>query len=100
MCPSPMNAGRTALAAFQTTHWTLVLDAARADAPSDNVAFADLYLAYWHPLYAFARRRGLSPPEAEDIIQDFFTHLVDKQALAGVQRDGGRFRSFLLKSLD
>lgn len=95
-----MSTGRTALAAFQTTHWTQILKAAHPDAPSDNAAFADLYLAYWHPLYAFARRRGLSPAEAEDIIQDFFLHLVSKQALSGLHRDGGRFRSFLLKSLD
>ena len=90
----------TGLAAFQTTHWTLVLEAAHPDAPSDNTAFADLYLAYWPPLYAFARRRGLSPAEAEDVIQNFFTRLVSKRALSGVRPDGGRFRSFLLKSLE
>ncbi len=95
-----MNTGRTALAVFQTTHWTLVLEAAHPDASFDNTAFADLYLAYWPPLYAFARRRGLSPVETEDVIQDFFMRLVSKQALSGVRRDGGRFRSFLLKSLD
>ena len=95
-----MNTGRTALAAFQTTHWTLVLEAAHPDAPSDNTAFAGLYLAYWHPLYAFARRRGLLPAEAEDVIQDFFVRLIEKQALNGLQHDGGKFRSFLLRSLD
>jgi len=95
-----MKAGHTALAAFQTTHWTQVLEAAHPQASSDNAAFADLYLAYWYPLYAFVRRRGLSPPEAEDIIQDFFTRLVSKQSLSGLQRDGGKFRSFLLRALD
>ena len=95
-----MNAGRTARAVFQTTNWTQVLEAADLQMTFGGSAFAELYLAYWTPLYAFARRRGLAPPEAEDIIQDFFTHLVSKQSLSGLQRDGGRFRSFLVKSLE
>ncbi|HWN95432.1 MAG TPA: sigma-70 family RNA polymerase sigma factor [Methylomirabilota bacterium] len=95
-----MKSGDTALAAFRTTHWTQVLEAADPQASSNNAAFADLYLTYWHPLYAFARRRGFSASEAEDLIQDFFTRLVSKQSLSDLQREGGRFRSFLLKSLD
>jgi len=93
-----MNAEHTA-AAFQTTHWTVVLQAANGSG-SDSSAFATLYSIYWPPLYAFVRRRGLSPAEAEDVIQDFFTHLVSKQALSGLERDGGRFRSFLLRALE
>jgi len=85
---------------FKTTLWTEVLKAARFPAQSGSPAFADLYLAYWYPLYAYVRRRGLSPSEAEDIIQEFFTHLVSKQSLAGLQREGGKFRSFLLRSLE
>jgi len=87
-------------AVFKTTLWTQVLEAANPHARSDSAAFAQLYLAYWYPLYAFARRRGLSPPEAEDIIQDFFTHLVSQQSFADLQREGGKFRSFLLRSLE
>jgi RNA polymerase sigma-70 factor (ECF subfamily) len=95
-----MESGHTGEAAFRTTHWTVVLEAASPDAMSDGAAFADLYLAYWYPLYAYVRRRGFSPAEAEDITQDFFTRLVSKQSLSGLQRDGGKFRSFLLRSLD
>lgn len=95
-----MRSGHTVSGTFQTTHWTAVLAAATPDTGRNGVAFAELYLAYWPPLYAYARRRGFSPAEAEDIIQDFFTRLVSKDSLAGLQRDGGRFRSFLLGALN
>src|SRR6185436_15532091 len=54
---------------------------------------------YRHPLYVYVRRRGFSPEEAEDITQDFFARLLEKESLAGLQREGGRFRSFLLGSM-
>lgn len=95
-----MRAGHTASGTFQTTHWTAVLAAAAPDTGRNSAAFAELYLAYWPPLYAYARRRSFSPAEAEDIIQDFFTRLVSKESLSGLQRDGGRFRSFLLGALN
>ena len=95
-----MKVGLTALATFQTTHWTQVLEATRPHGASDHKAFGDLYVTYWYPLYAYVRRRGSAPVEAEDITQDFFVRLIEKQGLTGLQRDGGRFRSFLLRSLD
>lgn len=85
--------------AFRTTHWTMVLDASRAGAEFSQEAFASLYLAYRHPLYVYVRRRGFSPEEAEDITHDFFARLLEKESLAGLQREGGRFRSFLLAAL-
>ena len=85
--------------AFHTTHWTLVLEAAHCDSDSGTSAFGKLYADYWSPVFAFLRRRGLSPEEAEDLAQDFFKRLVEKRALSRLQRDGGRFRSFLLGSL-
>ena len=95
-----MNVQRTAMAAFRTTHWTRVLEAAHSNADTDGSAFAELYLAYWYPLYAHARRRGLSPTEGEDVIQDFFSHLIHQQSFARLQREGGKFRSFLLSALE
>jgi len=59
-----------------------------------------LYTDYWYPLYAFIRRRGYSPQQAEDIAQDFFTRLIEKHSLQGLKREGGKFRSFLLSSLE
>lgn len=86
--------------AFLTTHWTVVLEAARPGGVGGQEAFARLYQDYWYPLYAFVRRRGFAPAEAEDVTQDFFTRLIEKQSLSGLQRRGGRFRSFLLSSLE
>lgn len=97
---SQLRSGHTGSGTFQTTQWTAVLAAADPDAGCNGVAFAELYLAYWPPLYAYARRRGFSAVEAEDIIQDFFTRIVSKGSLASLQRDGGRFRSFLLGALN
>jgi RNA polymerase sigma-70 factor (ECF subfamily) len=54
---------------------------------------------YWFPLYAYLRRKGNSPPQAEDLVQGFFTRLLEKDVLATVDRSKGKFRSFLLASL-
>jgi RNA polymerase sigma-70 factor (ECF subfamily) len=88
------NAGTHA--AFRTTHWTVVMQAAQPDGDEGRAAFAQLYSDYWPPLYSYVRRRGFSPVEAEDLTQDFFTRLLEKEALAGLRREGGKFRSFLL----
>jgi len=86
-------------AQFRTTHWSVVLEAARPGSPGGLEAFATLYRDYWYPLYAYVRRRGWSPHEAEDLTQDFLVALFERQRLAGLERGAGRFRSFLLKSL-
>jgi len=75
------------------------MEAALPDGDGGQEAFAQLYLDYWPPLYAYVRRRGSSPEEAEDITQDFFTRLLQKEALAGLRREGGKFRSFLLGAM-
>ena len=54
---------------------------------------------YWYPLYSFVRRQGRNPHEAEDLTQDFFARLIEKNGLASVRPENGRFRSFLLASL-
>jgi RNA polymerase sigma-70 factor (ECF subfamily) len=84
---------------FTTTHWSVVLEAARPESPGAVDAFAALYRDYWYPLYAYVRRRGRSPHEAEDLTQDFFVALLKRERLRGLERGGGRFRSFLLKAL-
>lgn len=86
--------------AFRTTHWTVVLEAARPGTEGSLEAFARIYQDYWFALYAYIRRRGYSPPDAADIAQDFFLHLIEKQSLEGMERNGGKFRSFLLGSLN
>jgi len=84
---------------FATTRWTVVLTAAAPDAPDACEAFGRLYRDYWPALYGYVRRRGYEPAVAEDITQDFFTHLLEKQRLNGLTREGGRFRSFLMAAL-
>jgi RNA polymerase sigma-70 factor (ECF subfamily) len=96
----PPGESQGTVGAFRTTHWTVVLQAAQSDAPDPAGAFAQLYRDYWPPLYAYVRRRGFAPAAAEDLTQDFFLRLLEKQALAGLEREGGRFRSFLLRLLD
>src|SRR5262245_6638932 len=91
--------GEDARGTFNTTHWTVVLEAARSDSPNSSEAFGKLYLDYWYPLYIYVRRRGHAPHDAQDITQGFFARLIEKQSLAAIAREGGRFRSFLLSSI-
>src|SRR5688572_30031876 len=86
--------------AFRTTHWTQILEAAQPTAPGSESALADFCTAYWRPLYAFLRRKGISQMEAEDLTQDFFRRIISKRSLGSVRREGGRFRSFLLRSME
>ncbi len=87
-------------AGFCTTHWTLVLTAARADdGTAARDALAHLCSIYWYPLYAFCRRQGRQPHDAEDLTQEFFARLLGRKGLASVRPEHGRFRSFLLASL-
>jgi RNA polymerase sigma-70 factor (ECF subfamily) len=84
---------------FASTHWSVVLLAGEKHSPQSAAALEKLCRAYWFPLYSFTRRQGHGPQEAADLTQDFFSHLLSTQALASVDRDKGRFRSFLLASL-
>lgn len=94
-----MKPGNTALGGFRTTHWTVVLQAACVDAPDSTAAFGQLYRDYFPPLYSYVRRRGFASADAEDVIHGFFARLIRKGALSQLQRDGGRFRSYILGSL-
>src|SRR5215472_3847803 len=83
---------------FNTTHWSVVL-AARGESADAQVALEKLCRVYWYPLYAFVRRQGHSPEDAEDLIQGFFARILQRKDLETVQRERGRFRSYLLVSL-
>ena len=83
---------------FDKTRWSMVLGAVQSRAPCAQKALAELCGLYWRPLYAFARRRGRSPEDAQDLVQGFFEHLIGSRGLATVERSKGRFRSFLLAS--
>jgi len=64
-----------------------------------QAALSRLCQSYWYPLYAYVRRRGYIPQDAEDLTQEFFARLFRNETLSGFSREGGRFRSFLLKSM-
>jgi DNA-directed RNA polymerase specialized sigma24 family protein len=81
---------------FPTTHWSRVAAAGDPSAPEARAALAGLCAAYWYPLYAFVRHRGHGPQEAEDLVQGFFTTLLENDSLATIDRTKGRFRSFLV----
>jgi RNA polymerase sigma-70 factor (ECF subfamily) len=88
-----------AQAAFRTTHWSAVLTARDKDSSQAQAALAELCRAYWYPLYAYIRRRGNSPADAEDLTQGFFERLLEKDFLGDLTPGVGRFRSFLLAAL-
>ena len=85
---------------FTTTHWTVVLAAGGSDPAQQAAALEELCRSYWYPLYAYVRRRGNGPEDAQDLTQEFFARLLEKQWLDGVQKNGSRFRSFLLSALN
>ena len=61
-----------------------------------RAALESLCTAYWFPLYAFERRRGAGPEEAQDLVQGFFAELLEKDYLRQADRERGRFRTFLI----
>ena len=85
---------------FATTHWSVVLSAARTDTSRASVALEKLCRVYWYPLYAHVRRRGFSSHDAQDMTQAFFACLLERQSLANVDPAKGRFRSFMLGALN
>ena len=84
---------------FLTTHWSVVLAAGGEESPKAAAALEELCRAYWKPLYAYVRRQGHDPHEAQDLTQEFFTRLLEKHYLELANRERGRFRTFLLTSL-
>jgi RNA polymerase sigma-70 factor (ECF subfamily) len=86
--------------AFVTTRWTLVLAAGDGASSDGCEALEQLCRSYWFPLYAYVRRRGHDAHAAQDLTQGFFERLLERNDLARLTREGGRFRSFLLTALN
>jgi RNA polymerase sigma factor (sigma-70 family) len=84
---------------FATTHWTVVLAAGQRHTPQSDTALEQLCHTYWFPLYAYVRRRGQTKADAEDLTQAFFARLLEKNFLAGLDAERGKFRAFLLAAL-
>ena len=99
--PSSRSSSETApRPVFVTTHWSVVLKAGRDGGTRAEPALARLCQTYWYPLYAYARRRGYQAHDAQDLTQEFFSRLLDRRWLARADPGRGRFRSFLLASMN
>ncbi len=93
--PGPTDIARQ----FATTHWSVVLSAGDAASSQASEALEKLCRTYWYPLYAYVRRQGNSPEDAQDLTQEFFARFLEKQIFRQARPERGRFRSFLLTSL-
>ena len=85
---------------FTTTHWSLILNAQDTTSPLAIAALEKLCRAYWYPLYVYVRRQGEDEESAKDLTEGFFARLLEKRYLGQVQREKGKFRSFLLAALN
>jgi len=85
---------------FLTTQWGLVAASSAKEAAQARAALAELYRLYCYPVYAFIRRRGYGRQDAQDLTQDFFVHLLEKSTLGRADPQRGRFRNFLLGTLE
>src|SRR5204862_5040953 len=85
---------------FATTHWSVVLAARQSDTLLAADALEKLCRTYWYPLYAYLRRRGYSEHDGQDLTQGFFLQLINRRSIQGAEREKGKFRSFMLASLN
>lgn len=84
---------------FATTHWSVVLSAKNDESSAAMLALDRLCRSYWRPVYAYIRRDGHTAPDAQDLTQEFFRRLIQKEWLNHLQHQRGKFRSFLLTFL-
>ena len=100
MASSDSETQKVPAGCFLTTHWSVVLTAGSSDTPGAQAALARLCQAYWYPLYAYARRRGHGPEDAQDLTQEFFARVLEHRWLARADQAKGRFRTFLLTAME
>src|SRR3974377_1839510 len=96
---STVGLGRSGQPLFATTHWSVVPAAGNPEGPEATAALERLCRIYWYPLYAYVRREGHSPADAQDLTQGFFARLLRKDYLHDVAPAKGKFRTFLLVML-
>lgn len=84
---------------FETTHWSVVLAAARGDSSQSAQALETLCRTYWYPVYAFVRRQSYNPVDAQDLTQAFFARVLQGGFLEAARPERGKFRSFLLTAV-
>lgn len=84
---------------FNTTCWHVVTSSRDQDSAIRHESLGELYTAYWYPLFAYLRRKGHSQELAADYVQGFFLELIDKDFLATVSPEKGRFRWFMMSAI-
>jgi DNA-directed RNA polymerase specialized sigma24 family protein len=84
---------------FPNTRWSVVLAARQRESPESAAALEAICRAYWYPLYAFVRRSGQAPADAQDLTQEFFRRLLEKHWLDAADRAKGKLRTFLVVAL-
>lgn len=104
LSPTGYNAGMTADSSipgehFRTTHWSIVLAAGGSNSPAARTALEALCETYWYPIYAYIRRQGHGSASAQDLTQEFFARLLERNDLRSVHPERGRFRAFLRASI-
>jgi len=97
--PAPTTPPPASDAWFVTTHWSVVLSAREPESAHFSTALETLCRTYWYPLYAYLRRQGRTPQDAQDLTQGFFARLLQKDYLRAAAREKGKFRTFLLVAL-
>ena len=100
MLPEGADALCLPVAQFTTTHWSVVSAAGDRESSESATALEILCSRYWYPLYAYVRRKGYPSHDAQDLTQEFFARLLARNYLSVADRNKGKFRSFLLGSLE
>ena len=83
---------------FQTTRWSLI-DAARDEPARARPALEQLCRMYHPPVLAYIHQHGYRASDAEDLVQEFFVHFLERGWYAQADPHRGRFRSLLLTTL-
>lgn len=96
----PFSVPQALTSRFAATNWSLVLAAGGTDSQAARPALCRLLETYWYPLYAFVRRSGRDPNDASDLTQAFVACLLERNSLALADPAKGKFRTFLLTSIE
>lgn len=83
---------------FEETRWSLISRAGGSDRSAQE-ALDDLCQRYWYPVYAYIRRSGKAPADAEDLTQDFFRRFFAEGSFQKASRERGKFRSYVLRAV-
>ena len=84
---------------FPPTRWSLILDLHCGDEKSAARALGELCRLYWYPVYAYVRKGGTGPEDAQDLTQGFFARLLERGDLMSVEQQRGKLRTYLLGAL-